>query len=60
MEFSDLYGLAYTTFKYYNFPASIVVIAGEPKNKIKPDIVYYYASIHDSQTFLRLLSPKKC
>jgi len=60
MEFSGLYNLAYTAFKYYNFPASIAIIAGEPKNKIKPDKVYYYTSIHDSQTFLRLLSPKKC
>ena len=60
MEFFGLYNLAYTAFNYYNFPASIVVIAGEPKNKIKPDIVYYYASIHDSQIFLRLISLKKC
>jgi hypothetical protein len=60
MEFSGLYGLTYTTFNYYIFPGSIAVIAGKPKNKIKPDKVYYYASIHDSQTFLRLLSPKKC
>jgi len=42
------------------FPASIAELAGESKSKIKPGKVYYYASIHDSQTFLRLLSPKKC
>jgi len=60
MEFSELYGLAYTSFNYYIFPASIAGLAGELKNKIKPDKVYYYAFIHDSPTVPRLLSPKKC
>ena len=60
MEFSGLYSLVYTAFNYYIFPASITRLAGESKSKIKPDKVYYCASIHDSQTFLRLLSPKKC
>ena len=53
MEFSGLYSLVYTAFNYYIFPASIDELAGEPKSKIKPDKVYYYASIHDLQTVLR-------
>jgi len=53
MEFTGLYGLAYIAFNYYNFLASIAGLAGESKNKIKPDKVYFYASIHDSQIFLR-------
>ena len=46
-------------FNYYNF-SSFKSWNSRRTKKIKPDKVYYYASIHDSQIFLRLLSPKKC
>ncbi|KAG2539774.1 hypothetical protein PVAP13_9NG493700 [Panicum virgatum] len=44
-------------FNYYNF-SSFKSWNSRRTKKIKPNRVYYYASIHDSQTFLRLLSPK--
>jgi len=43
-----------------NIISSNAGLTGESKSKIKPDKFYYHASIHSSQTVLRLPSSKKC